>query len=115
MPSSGSSGRGGGQESEQRKGDLVAFLAHDLKTADLGGGLPHSAAGRSRPGRPAGQVRHRLDKARSRRGTAGEFFDITGWIGQWGASPSSCPLLPARRRVLPLAEKQLQCIEIQHH
>ena len=67
------------RESEQRKQDLIAFLAHDLKTPHLRGGVSDPPAGQARYGqRPARQVhRHRPGQGGAAGGAAGEFFDIT--------------------------------------
>ena len=66
------------RESEQRKGDLVAFLAHDLKTPPSGPSSPASPW--TRPG--------------GWRNCWGSFSTSPGWIwtaGRGSASPSSCP------------------------
>ena len=68
------------RESEQRKGDLVAFLAHDLKTP-LTSVVGYLTLLRDDPGLDAAQRAKftgiALDKARRLEELLGEFFDIT--------------------------------------
>ncbi|MFQ9917931.1 MAG: sensor histidine kinase [Flavonifractor plautii] len=100
MPSSGSSAarEAAARESEQRKRDLVAFLAHDLKTP-LTSVVGYLTLLRDDPGLDAAQRAKftgiALDKARRLEELLGEFFDITRMDldgpGGAAASPSSCP------------------------
>ena len=77
------------RESEQRKGDLVAFLAHDLKTplTSVVGYLTLLPSGPSSPASP-------WTRPGGWRSCWGSFSTSPGWIwtaGRGSASPSSCP------------------------
>ena len=85
------------RESEQRKGDLVAFLAHDLKTP-LTSVVGYLTLLRDDPGLDAAQRAKftgiALDKPGGWRSCWGSFSTSPGWIwtaGRGSASPSSCP------------------------
>ena len=103
-------GAGGGGQGERAaqggSGGLPGPRSQD--PADLGGGLPHPAAGRPRPGRrPAGQVhRHRPGQGPEAGGAAGGVFrhhpDGSGQrAGGAPAHPAVHAAGAARRRVLP--------------
>ena len=113
------------RESEQRKGDLVAFLAHDLKTP-LTSVVGYLTLLRDDPGLDAAQRAKftgiALDKARRLEELLGEFFDITRMdldSGPGERQPIQLSMLLEQLadEFYPLfAEKQLQCtVEIQHH
>ena len=85
------------RESEQRKGDLVAFLAHDLKTP-LTSVVGYLTLLRDDPGLDAAQRAKftgiALDWPGGWRSCWGSFSTSPGWIwtaGRGSASPSSCP------------------------
>ena len=113
------------RESEQRKGDLIAFLAHDLKTP-LTSVVGYLTLLRDDPGlTPEQRAKYTgiaLDKAKRLEELLGEFFDITRMDLEVGAEERQ----PIRLSMLleqlidefyPLfAEKGLQCsVEIEHH
>ena len=113
------------RESEQRKGDLVAFLAHDLKTP-LTSVVGYLTLLRDDPGLTAEQRAKytgiALDKAQRLEELLGEFFDITrmdleGEPGERRPIQLSMLLEQLTDEFYPLfAEKELQCsVEIQHH
>ena len=113
------------RESEQRRGDLVAFLAHDLKTP-LTSVVGYLTLLRDDPGLTAEQRAKytgiALDKARRLEELLGEFFDITrmGLEGEPGERQPirlSMLLEQLTDEFYPLfAEKELRCSgEIQHH
>ena len=113
------------RESEQRKGDLVAFLAHDLKTP-LTSVVGYLTLLRDDPGLDAAQRAKftgiALDKARRLEELLGEFFDITRMdldSGPGERQPIQLSMLLEQLadEFYPLfAEKQLRCtVEIQHH
>ena len=113
------------REREQRKGDLVAFLAHDLKTP-LTSVVGYLTLLRDDPGLDAAQRAKftgiALDKARRLEELLGEFFDITRMdldSGPGERQPIQLSMLLEQLadEFYPLfAEKQLQCtVEIQHH
>ena len=113
------------RESEQRRGDLVAFLAHDLKTP-LTSVMGYLTLLKDDPGlTPEQRAKYTgiaLDKARRVEELLGVFFVIT---------PMALGSTPAQRQPIQLsmlleqlsdefyplfAEKELQCsVEIQHH
>ena len=113
------------RESEQRRGDLVAFLAHDLKTP-LTSVMGYLTLLKDDPGlTPEQRAKYTgiaLDKAKRLEELLGEFFDITRMDLEVGAEERQ----PIRLSMLleqlidefyPLfAEKGLQCsVEIEHH
>ena len=113
------------RESEQRRGDLVAFLAHDLKTP-LTSVMGYLTLLKDDPGlTPEQRAKYTgiaLDKARRDAGLLGEFFDITRM--DLDSTPEqrqpiqlSMLLEQLSDEFYPLfAEKELQCsVEIQHH
>ena len=97
------------RENEERKRDLVAFLAHRFEDAPhLGGGLSHPPAGPSGDGRrTAGQVhRHRPGQGRAPGGAAGRSSSISpAWTWRAGGQrlyrPADHAAGAAGRRVLP--------------
>ena len=106
------------RESEQRKGDLIAFLAHDLKTP-LTSVVGYLTLLRDDPGlTPEQRAKYTgiaLDKAKRLEELLGEFFDITREERQ----PIRLSMLLEQLidEFYPLfAEKGLQCsVEIEHH
>ena len=113
------------RESEQRRGDLVAFLAHDLKTP-LTSVMGYLTLLKDDPGlTPEQRAKYTgiaLDKARRLEELLGEFFDITRM--DLDSTPEqrqpiqlSMLLEQLSDEFYPLfAEKELQCsVEIQHH
>ena len=113
------------RESEQRKQDLVAFLAHDLKTP-LTSVVGYLTLLRDEPGLDAAQRAKftgiALDKAERLEELLGEFFDITRMDLDSGAGERhpiqlSMLLEQLSDEFYPLfAEKELECtVEIQHH
>ena len=113
------------RESEQRKGDLVAFLAHDLKTP-LTSVVGYLTLLRDDPGLTAEQRAKytgiALDKAQRLEELLGEFFDITrmdleGEPGERRPIQLSMLLEQLTDEFYPLfAEKELRCsVEIEHH
>ena len=113
------------RESERRRGDLVAFLAHDLKTP-LTSVVGYLTLLRDDPGlTPEQRARYTgiaLDKARRLEELLGEFFDITrmdleGEPGERQPIQLSILLEQLTDEFYPLfAEKALRCtVEIQHH
>ena len=113
------------RESEQRRGDLVAFLAHDLKTP-LTSVVGYLTLLKDDPGlTPEQRAKYTgiaLDKARRLEELLGEFFDITRM--DLDSTPEqrqpiqlSMLLEQLSDEFYPLfAEKELQCsVEIQHH
>ena len=113
------------RESEQRRGDLVAFLAHDLKTP-LTSVMGYLTLLKDDPGlTPEQRAKYTgiaLDKARRLEELLGEFFDITRM--DLDSTPEqrqpiqlSMLLEQLTDEFYPLfAEKELQCsVEIQHH
>ena len=113
------------RESEQRKGDLIAFLAHDLKTP-LTSVVGYLTLLRDDPGlTPEQRAKYTgiaLDKAKRLEELLGEFFDITRM--DLDSTPEqrqpiqlSMLLEQLSDEFYPLfAEKELQCsVEIQHH
>ncbi len=113
------------RESEQRRQDLIAFLAHDLKTP-LTSVVGYLTLLRDDPGLTAEQRSKftgiALDKARRLEELLGEFFDITRMDLDSGPE-ERCPiqlsmlLEQLSDEFYPLfAEKQLECVvEIEHH
>ena len=113
------------QEAEQRRGDLVAFLAHDLKTP-LTSVVGYLTLLHDDPGLDMEQRAKftgiALDKALRLEELLGEFFDITKMDLDSGAGEKvpiqlSMLLEQLSDEFYPLfAEKELQCsVEIQHH
>ena len=113
------------RESEQRKGDLVAFLAHDLKTP-LTSVVGYLTLLRDDPGLTAEQRAKytgiALDKAQRLEELLGEFFDITrmdleGEPEERRPIQLSMLLEQLTDEFYPLfAEKELRCsVEIEHH
>ena len=113
------------RESEQRRGDLVAFLAHDLKTP-LTSVMGYLTLLKDDPGlTPEQRAKYTgiaLDKARRLEELLGEFFDITrmdldSTSAEKGPIQLSMLLEQLSDEFYPLfAEKELQCsVEIQHH
>ena len=113
------------RESEQRRGDLVAFLAHDLKTP-LTSVMGYLTLLKDDPGlTPEQRAKYTgiaLDKARRLEELLGEFFDITrmdleGEPGERRPIQLSMLLEQLSDEFYPLfAEKELRCsVEIQHH
>ena len=113
------------QEAEQRRGDLVAFLAHDLKTP-LTSVVGYLTLLRDDPGLTAEQRAKftgiALDKARRLEELLGEFFDITKMDLDSGAGEKvpiqlSMLLEQLSDEFYPLfAEKNLTCVpDIQPH
>ena len=113
------------REGEQRKRDLVAFLAHDLKTP-LTSVVGYLTLLRDDPGlSPEQRAKFTgvaLDKAQRLEELLGEFFDITRMDLDSGAGEKtpiqlSMLLEQLADEFYPLfAEKELQCdVEIQHH
>lgn len=113
------------EESEQRRGDLVAFLAHDLKTplTSVVGYLTllHDDPGLD-PEQRAKFTGVALEKSRRLEELLGEFFDITKMdldSGPEEREPIQLSMLLEQLtdEFYPLfAEKQLQCAaDIQHH
>ena len=113
------------RESEQRRGDLVDFLAHDLKTP-LTSVMGYLTLLKDDPGlTPEQRAKYTgiaLDKARRLEELLGEFFDITRM--DLDSTPEqrqpiqlSMLLEQLSDEFYPLfAEKELQCsVEIQHH
>lgn len=113
------------RESEQRRGDLVAFLAHDLKTP-LTSVMGYLTLLKDDPGlTPEQRAKYTgiaLDKARRLEELLWEFFDITRM--DLDSTPEqrqpiqlSMLLEQLSDEFYPLfAEKELQCsVEIQHH
>ena len=113
------------RESEQRRGDLVAFRAHDLKTP-LTSVMGYLTLLKDDPGlTPEQRAKYTgiaLDKARRLEELLGEFFDITRM--DLDSTPEqrqpiqlSMLLEQLSDEFYPLfAEKELQCsVEIQHH
>ena len=113
------------RESEQRRGDLVAFLAHDLKTP-LTSVMGYLTLLKDDPGlTPEQRAKYTgiaLDKAKRLEELLGEFFDITRM--DLDSTPEqrqpiqlSMLLEQLSDEFYPLfAEKELQCsVEIQHH
>ena len=113
------------RESEQRRGDLVAFLAHDLKTP-LTSVMGYLTLLKDDPGlTPEQRAKYTgiaLDKARRLEELLGEFFDITRM--DLDSTPEqrqpiqlSMLLEQLADEFYPLfAEKGLQCtVEIEHH
>ena len=113
------------RESEQRRGDLVAFLAHDLKTP-LTSVVGYLTLLRDDPGLTAEQRAKytgiALDKARRLEELLGEFFDISrleldSGAGEKGAIQLSMLLEQLSDEFYPLfADKELTCEpDIQPH
>ena len=113
------------RESEQRRGDLVAFLAHDLKTP-LTSVMGYLTLLKDDPGlTPEQRAKYTgiaLDKARRLEELLGEFFDITRM--DLDSTPEqrqpiqlSMLLEQLSDEFYPLfAEKELRCtVEIEHH
>ena len=113
------------REAEQRKNDLVVYLAHDLKTP-LTSVIGYLTLLRDEP-QLSPELRARytgiaLDKARRLEELLGEFFDITRMdldSGPGERQPIQLSMLLEQLadEFYPLfAEKQLRCtVEIQHH
>ena len=113
------------RENEQRKGDLVAFLAHDLKTP-LTSVVGYLTLLRDGPDLDEEQRAKftgiALDKALRLEELLGEFFDITRMdldSGEEERHPIQLSMLLEQLsdEFYPIfAEKQLRCsVEIQHH
>ena len=113
------------RENEQRKGDLVAFLAHDLKTP-LTSVVGYLTLLRDGPDLDEEQRAKftgiALDKALRLEELLGEFFDITRMdldSGEEELHPIQLSMLLEQLsdEFYPIfAEKQLHCsVEIQHH
>ena len=113
------------RESEQRRGDLVAFLAHDLKTP-LTSVMGYLTLLKDDPGlTPEQRAKYTgiaLDKAKRLEELLGEFFDITRM--DLDSTPEqrqpiqlSMLLEQLSDEFYPLfAEKELRCsVEIEHH
>ena len=116
---------GAARETEQRKGDLVAFLAHDLKTP-LTSVVGYLTLLRDDPGLTAEQRAKftgiALDKAQRLQELLGEFFDISKMdldseAGEKGPIQLSMLLEQLADEFYPLfAEKRLTCSpQIQPH
>ena len=113
------------RENEQRRQDLIAFLAHDLKTP-LTSVVGYLTLLRDDPGlTPEQRAKFTgvaLDKARRLEELLGEFFDISrmdldGGAGERSPIQLSMLLEQLADEFYPLfAEKELQCaVEIEHH
>ena len=113
------------REGEQRKRDLVAFLAHDLKTP-LTSVVGYLTLLRDDPGLDGAQRAKytgiALDKAERLEELLGEFFDITRMELSGGTEKRipiqfSVMLEQLSDEFYPIfAEKQLKCrVDIQHH
>ncbi len=116
---------GAARESEQRKQDLIAFLAHDLKTP-LTSVVGYLTLLRDTPEldheRRAKYTGIALDKAERLEELLGEFFDITRMdlgseTGQMEPIQLSMLLEQLADEFYPLfSEKELVCsVEIEHH
>ena len=113
------------KENEQRRQDLIAFLAHDLKTP-LTSVVGYLTLLKDDPGLTHEQRAKftgiALDKARRLEELLGEFFDISRMdldSGPEEHSPIQLSMLLEQLadEFYPLfAEKELQCaVEIEHH